>query len=186
MISNNSIRKTMNSKDKIRLRFKNIICEKKISDKIFSLIDELQIKSICIYSPFSNEIKIDNLVSYLHEKNVKIYLPYMRRTGNDLVMEVREEGNTIFDDYHIKSSDGKKVDSESIDAYLIPGLAFNKAFYRIGYGKGFYDKLLANYQGIKIGACMNGCIIEEAFEEAHDIKMDYLVTEDRIIGEKHV
>lgn len=180
MISNNSIKKVMNKKD-LREIYKNIISNKEVSSDIFSLIEDKKIRSICIYHPFSNEVKIDNLVDYLHKNNIKIYFPYMKKGNKTLIMQIREEGNIIFDDYCIKSSDGKIVEAYAIDAYLIPGIAFNDKGYRLGYGKGYYDKLLANYKGIKIGVCENKCIIKDTFEEAHDIKMDFLVTEDKII-----
>lgn len=186
MISNSSIRKVMNNKNIIRNTYKSIVCDKLVTSEIFSLIDSLKIKSICIYSPFPNEIKIDNLVSYLHKENIKIYFPYMRKLDNDFIMEIRKEHNTIFDDYHIKSSDGEKVDYNVVDAYLIPGIAFSSDGFRIGYGKGYYDRLLKDYQGIKIGVCENNRIISASFKESHDISMDFLVTEDRIIGVKHV
>ena len=180
MISNNSIKTVMNKKG-LRDAYRDIVCKAKISNDIFSLISDLDIKSICIYHPFSNEIKIDNLIEYLHKNNIKIFYPYMKKEDSAQIMQIREEGNIVFDDYHIKSSDGKIVDHKTIGAYLIPGIAFNDKGYRLGYGKGCYDKLLKNYKGIKIGACENKCILKDSFEETHDIKMDFIVTEDKII-----
>ena len=75
----------------------------------------------------------------------------------------------------------EEEDESNIDAFLIPGLAYNKKGYRLGHGGGFYDMKLADYDGIKIGACYSDNIIDDDFQEAHDIKVDYIVTEKEII-----
>ena len=76
---------------------------------------------------------------------------------------------------------GRDVNINDCDIILIPGLAYNVYGYRLGRGKGFYDKALKEYQGIKIGVVCDDNIIDEHFEEAHDVKVDYLVSEKRII-----
>ena len=94
---------------------------------------------------------------------------------------MKECGGFIDDDYHIKSVNGRDVNINDCDIILIPGLAYNVYGYRLGRGKGFYDRALKDYQGIKIGVVCDDNIIDEHFEEAHDVKVDYLVSEKRII-----
>ncbi|WP_347356528.1 5-formyltetrahydrofolate cyclo-ligase [Bdellovibrio sp.] len=65
-----------------------------------------------------------------------------------------------------------------ISGLLIPGLVFNKNGNRLGKGKGFYDKTLQTYQGIKVGICFDFQIAADPLPtEPHDVVMDYLVTE---------
>ena len=77
---------------------------------------------------------------------------------------------------------GLPVPSQTIDVVFVPLLAFDKAGNRVGYGKGFYDKFLAECkpETIKIGLSFFEAEseIEDVFEL--DIKLDYCVTPERI------
>ncbi|MBE8163212.1 MAG: 5-formyltetrahydrofolate cyclo-ligase [Bdellovibrionaceae bacterium] len=65
---------------------------------------------------------------------------------------------------------------------LIPGVAFDKNFMRLGFGGGFYDKFLKNYKGIKIGISFSDYVLEEPLpSENHDVAMDFLVTDKCIL-----
>ena len=67
-----------------------------------------------------------------------------------------------------------------IDAFICPGLAFDRHGGRLGRGRGFYDKALYRARGdaLKIGACFACQIVATTFPEAHDAAMDGLVCED--------
>ena len=61
---------------------------------------------------------------------------------------------------------------------LVPALAFDKNGYRLGYGKGHYDKYFANQNIIKIGLCFERYLFDIIPHEQHDVPMDYIVTEN--------
>lgn len=80
------------------------------------------------------------------------------------------------------STDSPQKDLKGIQGLLIPGLVFNKNGNRMGKGKGFYDKTLNSYRGIKVGICFDFQIAETPLPtEAHDVRMDYLITESGLI-----
>ena len=64
---------------------------------------------------------------------------------------------------------------------MIPGLAFSQDGLRLGYGKGVYDKLTANTNALKIGVAYDFQMIDHFENETHDIKVDLIATENRII-----
>ena len=70
-----------------------------------------------------------------------------------------------------------------IAAVFVPGLAFDAAGGRLGYGKGIYDRLLgALPRGCrKIGLCFEAQLAPAVPTEPHDIPMDFLLTENRLI-----
>jgi 5-formyltetrahydrofolate cyclo-ligase len=78
--------------------------------------------------------------------------------------------------------DGIKIDSNQIEAVFIPLLAFDQTGHRVGYGKGFYDKFLANCKSetIKIGLSFfkSTAQISDVFES--DVPLDYCVTPEKI------
>ena len=102
-----------------------------------------------------------------------------------------EKGNMIFfkthpDDLIESSVFGVVIKSPPEDSavvtpdlLLVPGLAFGLKGERLGRGKGFYDKYLENFNGLKIGICTSEQVIEGIPLEAHDIPMDGLITDKK-------
>ena len=60
---------------------------------------------------------------------------------------------------------------------IVPGLCFDYAGYRLGYGKGYYDRFLTNYSQTKIGICYNDCVQQRLFHGRYDVPVDLLITE---------
>jgi len=66
-------------------------------------------------------------------------------------------------------------------AWLVPGLAFSQNGVRLGRGAGYYDRLLETANGLKVGVCLECQIMEKIPEQPHDVKMQHIITEARII-----
>ena len=75
---------------------------------------------------------------------------------------------------------GALIESEKLDGFLVPGLAFSKKGERIGRGKGFYDRTLAQVSGLKVGVCYSYQLFSELPTEDHDVKMDIVVSDQGI------
>ncbi|MBP5659921.1 MAG: 5-formyltetrahydrofolate cyclo-ligase [Lachnospiraceae bacterium] len=74
--------------------------------------------------------------------------------------------------FNMKDFDGKTV------LMMVPGVAFDKRNFRMGYGRGFYDIYLSNKPGIiKCGLCFSMQILDEIPVTENDIKMDICVSE---------
>ena len=58
---------------------------------------------------------------------------------------------------------------------IVPGICFNASGYRIGYGKGYYDRFLKDYNGDSIGLTYKECMIEDDFQDDHDIKVKKII-----------
>jgi 5-formyltetrahydrofolate cyclo-ligase len=63
---------------------------------------------------------------------------------------------------------------------LIPGIGFSEQGGRLGRGKGFYDKYLENFKGLKIGVTYEALIAPTVPMDVHDRYMDWIVTEKGI------
>lgn len=78
------------------------------------------------------------------------------------------------------------VDHHHIQGLLIPGIAFNKDGHRLGKGKGYYDKTLQHFSGLKVGICFDFQISEQPLPtEEHDMRMDFLITDKGLIDCRH-
>ncbi len=60
---------------------------------------------------------------------------------------------------------------------IVPGLCFDHSGYRLGYGKGYYDRFLTNYSQTTIGICYNDCVQQRLFHGRYDVPIDLLITE---------
>lgn len=83
---------------------------------------------------------------------------------------------------------GDSVESGKIDAVLIPLLCFDRQGFRVGYGKGFYDRFLKDCRAdcLKIGLSYFAPVAEVADAQAFDVKLDFCVTPEEIfITETH-
>ena len=67
-----------------------------------------------------------------------------------------------------------------IDLVVVPGLAFDRRGYRIGWGGGYYDRFLAQVQAVKIGLCYDALVLDCIPGEPHDVPVDMVVAETAI------
>lgn len=64
---------------------------------------------------------------------------------------------------------------------LVPGVAFDRRGFRIGYGKGYYDRFLAGKNIVCAGLCRRELVLERLPAEAHDQSVAYLAAEDGVV-----
>lgn len=68
------------------------------------------------------------------------------------------------------------TDFDKIDVILVPGVAFDKTFNRLGRGKGYYDRILKQTAACKLGICFDFQLLENIPVEEHDVKMTKVVS----------
>lgn len=75
-----------------------------------------------------------------------------------------------------------EVPVDAIDAVLVPGVAFDREGYRIGYGGGYYDRFLARLGSgcVRIGYAYARLVLERVPREAHDLAVDWIATEEGV------
>ncbi|MBD3858865.1 5-formyltetrahydrofolate cyclo-ligase [Bacillus sp. 28A-2] len=69
------------------------------------------------------------------------------------------------------------VHKEAIDLIIVPGVCFDQQGYRIGYGGGYYDRYLADYDGVTLALCLSLQQIEHVPAETHDIPVSIMISE---------
>lgn len=63
------------------------------------------------------------------------------------------------------------------DFCLVPGFSFDAKGYRLGFGKGYYDRFLSRFSGVTAGACYHCCTTQSLPHGRYDRPVDYLFTE---------
>lgn len=69
------------------------------------------------------------------------------------------------------------LDKEQVDLVLVPAVCYDRRGYRLGFGGGYYDRWLEHFQGDTVGLCRNAVLQDTVPIEAHDSKVDVLLTE---------
>lgn len=132
---------------------------------------------VLLYSDINNEVKTKKLAENLIKKGVKVYLPKIE--GGEILTGPYEEGlQTGF--YGVKEP--IVIDNRAdFDVVAVPALAFDSELYRLGYGGGYYDRLLPRLTScLKVGLGYEFQIISRLFREEHDYPLDMLITENYI------
>ncbi|MCI8496799.1 MAG: 5-formyltetrahydrofolate cyclo-ligase [Clostridiales bacterium] len=74
----------------------------------------------------------------------------------------------------------RKMTDFSEGLCIVPGLGFDCHGYRLGYGKGYYDRFLSRFGGVTAGICYSGCVRFKLLHGRFDRAVDILVTEKYI------
>lgn len=75
--------------------------------------------------------------------------------------------------------DAPEVDPAEVDVALVPGLAFDRRGARLGYGRGFFDRLLPRLRpdALRVGVAREALVAPRLPCEPHDVAMTHLATE---------
>ena len=141
--------------------------------KYLRKMTQQRLKNIALYYPINSEIDITGL---LKVKYKNFYLP--RCINNELYFSKYIDDNSLVEGkFGIKEPQGEIVDPYIFDIIYIPALLANKKCYRLGYGKGFYDRFFAknNINALKVIVVSSDFITDEFIEEAHDFRCDSLI-----------
>jgi 5-formyltetrahydrofolate cyclo-ligase len=91
-----------------------------------------------------------------------------------------QEGSWGISEPHPQHS--KPIRVSECQGVLVPGVAFDQNGRRLGSGKGFFDRLLNEFSGLKVGIAYSVQIASQPLpEEEHDVRMDYLATENNLL-----
>jgi 5-formyltetrahydrofolate cyclo-ligase len=131
----------------------------------------------------NNEIDTSFILSILQGKDKNIVVPkVLEKTG--LIHYLLTDSTVLRKNkWNIpEPAEGLEVSPLKIDVVFIPLLAFDKQGYRVGYGKGFYDKFLKECREdvVKIGLSLFEPVDKISDIEKHDISMDYCITPKKV------
>lgn len=134
-----------------------------------------QAKNIMIFYPLKDEV---NLLSITEDNSKVFYLPKI--DGEDLLCCKYDKDLPLCEScFHTKEPLTEPQNQSILDLIIVPALAVDKNNYRLGYGKGFYDKFLAQFnKPVKTIACIpKQLIVETVFPNEYDIPVDLVITD---------
>lgn len=156
---------------------------KAICDKLESFWRQDQISVIMIYLPFRNEVDTWPLIRDALAAGKRIVIPVCQEYCLLLPSELKDpEADLTSGTWGILEPHPeaiRPVEMEEIDLVIVPGVAFDGNFCRLGYGAGYYDRFLPKLRDgvLKVAPCYDLQRLDDVAAEEHDIPMDVLVSE---------
>ncbi|MDP6139297.1 MAG: 5-formyltetrahydrofolate cyclo-ligase [Candidatus Woesearchaeota archaeon] len=161
----------------------------KIKEKLFSLPEFKDAKNILFYVSFNDEVDTHEIIKeLLANKEKNIIVPYVVKNNPILQLSEIKNFNELepktWGILEPKDEFIRKFDIENVDLVIIPGIVFDQNGHRIGYGYGYYDRFLKKLDKnvVKIGFGFEFQIVDKIPEEKHDVPVDIMVTEKRVIN----
>jgi 5-formyltetrahydrofolate cyclo-ligase len=154
----------------------DIICENLVGTQEFKSVEK-----IAIYFSLPDEVQTLKLLEGGKGKK-KIYLPVV--SGNEISFYGYNGVNHLKTGaFGIKEPDSNSEKAEifDIDLFIVPGVAFDRNYNRLGRGKGFYDRILYHVNKPITGLCFGFQLFDNIPAGQQDIKMTKIITEDAVI-----
>ena len=176
------MKKSLIRKKLLKIRKKNYLNSNQINiSPIIKILKKRKFKNKILggYYPYNYEIDIMPLVEKLQKLNYSITLPKIRINSEMNFFQWSTKDPLIINKFGIPEPISNKT--KFPDILLVPLLAYDKNFNRIGYGGGFYDRYINRLKKIKkiitIGVAYSFQKIKKIPVEKYDIKLDFVVTE---------
>lgn len=145
---------------------------------------------IMCYMDFRNEVRTGDIINAAFASGKRVALPLVYRCGSERKL-VAYEINNLCEDVEPGiwgilepcSRKLRQVQETEIDLVIVPGVGFDVNRQRLGYGAGYYDNFIVKLRPDcrKIAVAFDVQIQESIPVEAHDMKMDAIITETRVI-----
>lgn len=156
-----------------------------IANALSSFAAFQQESTILFYYPVKNEVDTRPIIRKALALKKRVLLPAANKEKISLTLYlINDEKNDLeMGAYGILKP--KKscpvIDKSEVDLIIVPGIGFDERGNRLGSGKGFYDYFLKSSTAKKIGLAYESQIVNNLPTEEHDVPIDIIITEKRII-----
>lgn len=133
------------------------------------------------YMPAGSEVDPQTLMRRLFARGAALCLPYVETPAAPLIFRRWDIGEELQAGAYGIQVPCQSAEAVSPNLLLVPILAFDRKGYRLGYGGGFYDRTIAELRTLKqivtVGLAFSGQVRDDLPIEAHDMRLDWIVTE---------
>jgi 5-formyltetrahydrofolate cyclo-ligase len=159
---------------------------KRIKEQVFQMDEFKDAKTVLFYVSYDNEVYTHEMIKESLMIKKQVVVPKTDLNHHMIqCCSLTQWDDLIAGAYNIlepRQENVNEVSPESIDLIIIPGIAFDCQGNRIGHGMGYYDKLLRKIMNAhRLGLAFEFQIVESIPPEKHDVRVEKIVTEERII-----
>ncbi len=160
--------------------------DKRIADLLFKSEFYINADTILTYVSLPDEIETDYIIENALLNNKRVAVPYCVDDNGHMEFYLVNSLNDLqAGSFGVREPDinkCKRLDTFEHSIIIVPALCFDKNGYRLGYGKGYYDRFLQNYPFISVGLCYNSLVKTQLPTDEHDQRVNCIITEDRILS----
>jgi len=160
------------------------VADDAIQDALLALPEYVTADAVALYFAVNNEVSTEKVIIQTLSVGKVLFLPALE-AGAMLFRRVTAWEDLVAGSFGIMQPSGgcEAADPEEIGLIVVPGVGFDLSGQRIGYGKGYYDRTLHRLEGKgKLTAlCYEFQLVGSLAGEQHDVNMDRIITERRII-----
>ena len=184
-MNKNELRKAIslqrtNMDTKVVSELSGIICQKLLDSDYYKKASQ-----IFAYSSIRNEVICDTVIKAAFKDGKKVALPKVLSASSDCTMEFyyihtlnqTDEGYMKIQEPSDTACTSPAI-PDSNTLIIVPGIVFDKNLYRIGFGKGFYDRYFTKYQcdTHKVALCYDFQLMDSIPHDRHDIPVNAVIT----------
>lgn len=162
----------------------------KIVQNLLQLEEFLKAENILFYFPKGKEADLTELMEFSFKEGKTILFP--KTNPADCSLAVRQVKDLVSDlgrgEYGIKEPKNScpEFNKNKLNLIFVPGVGFDQNGNRLGQGKGYYDRFLKDLAALKVGIAYEFQLVNSLIAREHDVPMDYIVTEKRVIKIKEI
>jgi 5-formyltetrahydrofolate cyclo-ligase len=146
-----------------------------------------------LYYPLGNEVNVIPIIEQGLRDKKKIALPKVMDSNTLSFFEIDSLKSLKKGAFQVyEPINGIQLEYSAKCLILVPGIAFDRNFYRIGFGAGYYDRFFTSLMNrdslqksdadkiISIGVCYESQFVDDIYPQTHDIPLTYIITEKEL------
>jgi 5-formyltetrahydrofolate cyclo-ligase len=138
--------------------------------------------AVALYAPKGSEVDTLAIDENLRARGARVFYPRVDDSERILAFHETSPDRLIASRFGLREprADWRNVVGlVEIDAFVVPGLAFDRAGGRLGFGRGHYDATLAAApaNALRVGLAFEAQLVDDVHRESHDVLLHHLVTE---------
>jgi 5-formyltetrahydrofolate cyclo-ligase len=169
----------LDSRDALSLDFIKIT-SKQIQDNLRKIDFFRNAKNVGAYYSIGSEVQTHDILQEILNSGKQLALPKVVK--NDLVFKtITSFSDLELGNFSVMEPKDKCEPIKNLDIMIVPAIALTREGFRLGYGFGYYDSFLHGKKLKTIALSYAKQIIKSFPHDSHDIKMDFIVTEDKVM-----
>lgn len=153
---------------------------RKITEKVLALPAFLQAERVMVYADYNHEVITRYIIEEAWKQKKEVAVPKV--SGKDMIFYKLTDFAQLEEGYYgiPEPTQGDVADWQGA-LMIMPGVAFDRANHRVGYGGGFYDRFLEKHPAlIRVAVAFEFQMLEQVPVEPTDILPQIIVTEEKL------
>jgi 5-formyltetrahydrofolate cyclo-ligase len=155
------------------------VWSEKIAENFFSSPEYASSNTVLLYLSINREVRTRGLVDRVLADGKRLALPVCSDNGQMTFRYITGRAQLVkgFFSAPEPSPECEEFAGDTPTVCIIPAIAFDKSGYRLGYGKGYYDRYLSKFRVIKVGFSFDSLLVDSLPHGRFDAACDMVVTE---------